>query len=87
MFGGQFYSRIPKELKKEGINNIFLNVIKINTIKSSDKEIFISTDDKFISIDTESILPVIIHLTDPLNEKMLSQKFDLELNSVQEIKM
>lgn len=85
--GGQFYSKVPNELKKENLIYLLLNVIKINTIKSNDKEIFISTSEKFISIDTKSILPVIVHLTDPLNGKMLSQKFDLELNSVQEIKM
>lgn len=85
--GGQFYSKIPNELKNNSILTIFLTAIKINTIKFNDIEIFVSMNDKFISLGTNNISPVIVHWTDYLNGKILSKKINLELNSVQEIKM
>lgn len=83
--GEQFFSRLPIEIKKSNIMNLLLSSIKIQTIKINNTEIFISTDNKFISIDDDSLLPVMMHLTDLANNSMISKKYDIEIGSVEDL--
>lgn len=87
--GGQYYSKLPKEVTKDYFFNMLVISLGINNmnILERDENVFFYWDDNFINFEDKTMKPVSFYYKDDETDKFITTYFSIDLNCVDELKI
>lgn len=87
--GGQFYDKLPVQIRKDTIFNIFVRAIYDSNININvvDNNIFFYCDNVFINLEKGTMKPVSLYYKDNDSEDFITSYITIELNCVTELKI
>ena len=85
--GRYVYMILPKEIRELDVGYIFNNVITSTSIKfdATDNFIFLTLNNKYITIQRDTFLPVSIAYIENKDENFMAINYIIEINSVENI--
>lgn len=86
--GGQLYVKFPVEINERSISKIFFKALSSDiSIKIYDKNVFLLLNSDYISLSSDTLLPVMCCYKDNEEDNFYTKKYIIELNSVEDIKI
>lgn len=87
--GAQLYSKFPDIIKEESLTSIIRKCIfdKKVSIKNNDSNIFISLNNSYVNLEKNTLLPIVFYYEDKEKENFKIKQYNIELNTVESIKI
>lgn len=87
--GGQFYQRLPMEIRKVNLGYLISQAIGDNDVNISiqDGNVFFNWEGGFINLEEGTMKPITLYQKEQKTEKFITTYFSLEINCVNELKI
>lgn len=87
--GGQLFYNFPEEIRRKDFGYLINKAVMASSldIDTLDDKIFLNIDDKYITLQDDTLLPISMSWIENDNDEYLVTYFVIELNSVESIKI